>query len=158
MKRAAIILCACAAYCALGVGVRPAQGAWKKVGESQASRFYLRDERPQETDAGTLLAWQKTEFRTDTKEGRKAREEYAADLDAAKGEYAYTLKLYEYDCRRGLSRLRRFADYDSAGLVLYEADEEDLKKTDTGKWKAPTPESADETAMRRVCLTPDHES
>jgi hypothetical protein len=137
------------------------QTAWKKVGETSEARFYLRAERPQETDSKTLLAWRKTEFRADTKEGREGKANYAEQIDRLGkngAAFAYTLTLSEYDCARGLLRTRRITDYDSSGRVLYDADEDNLKETDTGKWESPAPESVNEAIMRRVCLAPDHEN
>jgi hypothetical protein len=149
MKRAAIIL-----LCAFALA---AQGQWKRAGQTREATFYLRNERPQETDDGTLLAWDKQLLRDDTPEGRKARAERVENLTKAgkDGEgYAYTLTLSEYDCRRGQTRPHKMIDYDSAGRVIVETGEDGLKGAGAFKWESPPPGTMEEAIMRKVCLTP----
>lgn len=152
MKTTVLLLCALALT---------APAKWLKVAQTNEATFYLRNERPQETDEGTLLAWSKQEFRADTPEGRSGRTARVKLLKGVseKGDtYAYTLILDEYDCRRGLLRPHKMTDYGAGGDMLNESNEDDLKEGGNYKWDMPAPDTVDEKIMQRVCLAPDHES
>lgn len=135
MKLAILILAA----------VLSAAAEWRLVGESKLERFYVADART-DRDGGRVLRWEKIIPATEAR-----RREYVEILsrlttrEKAAG-FSHDLMRREYDCPGGTARTVAQLYQDRDGGLIYETPTEDL-----GRWRSPSPDSAEETLMLDAC-------
>jgi hypothetical protein len=118
---------------------------WRLVGETKVEHFYVSDART-DRDGGRVRRWEKIVPATEAR-----RREYVRLLSGLVGEkkaagFSHDLTRREYDCPGGVARTVAQLYQDGEGGLVYETPAEDL-----GRWRSPSPDSAEETLMLDAC-------